>query len=115
LGDHHWAAADLGRDPTAQRNPSEWLLILIGVLSVVLGIALIAQPGAGALALVWLIGWFAILEGCIFVALAFRLKQPRALSCAEAAGVPMELGMLLVTHGESWSAFSPGSALKTHQ
>ena len=56
----------------------EWLLILIGLLSVVLGIALIAQPGAGALALVWLIGWFAILEGCIFIALAFRLKQHAA-------------------------------------
>jgi uncharacterized membrane protein HdeD (DUF308 family) len=56
----------------------EWLLILIGLLSVVLGIALIAQPGAGAPALVWLIGWFAILEGCIFVALAFRLKSHAA-------------------------------------
>jgi uncharacterized membrane protein HdeD (DUF308 family) len=56
----------------------EWLLILIGLLSVVFGIPLIAQPGAGALALVWLIGWFAILEGCIFVALAFRLKSHAA-------------------------------------
>jgi uncharacterized membrane protein HdeD (DUF308 family) len=53
----------------------EWLLILSGLLSVAFGIALIVQPGTGALALVWLIAWFAILAGCIYIALAFRLKK----------------------------------------
>ena len=37
----------------------EWLLGLSGVLSVAFGVIMFAQPGAGALALVWLIGWFA--------------------------------------------------------
>jgi len=53
----------------------EWLLALSGVLSVAFGVILFAQPGAGALALVWLIGWFAIFAGCVYIALAFRLKQ----------------------------------------
>jgi uncharacterized membrane protein HdeD (DUF308 family) len=53
----------------------EWLLGLTGVLSIVFGVILIAKPGAGALALVWVIGWFAIMFGCLYIALAFRLKQ----------------------------------------
>ena len=53
----------------------EWLLILNGVLSIVFGAILFAQPGAGALALVWMIAWYAIFFGCLYIALAFRLKQ----------------------------------------
>jgi uncharacterized membrane protein HdeD (DUF308 family) len=53
----------------------EWLLALSGVLSVAFGVIMFAQPGAGALAVVWLIGWFAIFAGCVYIALAFRLKQ----------------------------------------
>jgi len=53
----------------------EWLLILSGLLSVAFGIILFAQPGTGALALVWFIGWFAVLFGAVNIALAFRLKQ----------------------------------------
>ena len=53
----------------------EWLLGLSGVLSVAFGVIMFVQPGAGALALVWLIGWFAILAGCVYIALAFQLKK----------------------------------------
>jgi len=53
----------------------EWLLILSGVLSIAFGVVLLAQPGTGALALVWTIAWYAIFFGCLYVALAFRLKQ----------------------------------------
>ncbi|MGY8667840.1 HdeD family acid-resistance protein [Bradyrhizobium sp. UFLA05-109] len=53
----------------------EWLLILNGVLSIAFGAVLLAQPGAGALGLVWTIAWYAIFFGCLYVALAFRLKQ----------------------------------------
>ena len=52
-----------------------WLLGLTGALAVAFGVILIAKPHAGALALVWTIGWFAIVFGCLFIALAFRLKK----------------------------------------
>ena len=53
----------------------EWLLILNGVLSIAFGAVLLAQPAAGALGLVWMIAWYAIFFGCLYVALAFKLRQ----------------------------------------
>jgi len=52
-----------------------WLLGLTGALGIAFGVILIAKPGAGALALVWVIGWFAIVFGCLYIALAFRLRK----------------------------------------
>ena len=52
-----------------------WLLVLNGVLCIAFGAIIIARPGAGALALAWMIGWFAVVFGCLTVALAFRLKH----------------------------------------
>ena len=53
----------------------EWLLILNGVLSIAFGVILMAQPDTGALAVAWMIAWYAILFGCLYIALAFRLRQ----------------------------------------
>lgn len=52
-----------------------WLLVLDGILSVIFGILLIAQPVAGALTVLWLIGVYAIAYGGMLVALAFRLHN----------------------------------------
>jgi uncharacterized membrane protein HdeD (DUF308 family) len=65
-----WGAIQLRKE-----MEGEWLLILSGLLSVAFGILLLARPGLGALAVVWMIGWFAILEGCLLVALSFRLRK----------------------------------------
>lgn len=54
---------------------NEWLLIVCGVLSVLFGAVLIVSPGAGALAVLWMIGAFAIAYGVLLVALAFRLRR----------------------------------------
>src|SRR3954452_20546618 len=54
---------------------NEGLLILGGVLSVLFGIGIMLAPGAGALALVWVIGIYAVIIGVLLVALAFRLKK----------------------------------------
>ena len=55
----------------------EWLLVLNGVLSIAFGVVLLAQPGTGALAFVWMIAWYAIFFGLLYVAFAFELKQYR--------------------------------------
>lgn len=55
----------------------EWLLGAAGLLSIVVGGLMIAQPGAGALSLVWLIGGFAFVLGVLLVALAFRVRRFR--------------------------------------
>jgi len=67
-----WGAVELRKELRG-----EWLLALNGLLSIAFGVIMFAQPGAGALALVWIIGWFAILVGWIYIALAFRLKTYR--------------------------------------
>jgi hypothetical protein len=53
----------------------EWFLILGGLVSVVFGILLMAQPGAGALALLWLIATYAVIFGVLLVILAFKVRS----------------------------------------
>jgi uncharacterized membrane protein HdeD (DUF308 family) len=52
----------------------EWMLALGGVLSIIFGILLVINPGAGALAVIWLIGGYAIVFGSLMIALGFRLR-----------------------------------------
>jgi uncharacterized membrane protein HdeD (DUF308 family) len=53
----------------------EWWLILNGALSILIGLFMFFQPGAGALALIWLIGAYALIVGVTLVMLAFKLKS----------------------------------------
>ena len=53
----------------------EWWLGLSGLLSIAFGALVMAWPGAGALSVVWIIGWYALLAGGCLVALAFRLRS----------------------------------------
>ena len=52
----------------------DWLLALAGLLSVVFGVYVLANPGSGALAIVWTIGGYAVLFGIVLCVLAFRLR-----------------------------------------
>jgi uncharacterized membrane protein HdeD (DUF308 family) len=53
----------------------EWLMILTGLVSIVFGILVFLSPGAGALALVWLVSLHAALTGALLLALAFRARR----------------------------------------
>jgi len=59
---------------------NEWALGIGGALSIILGVILFMRPLAGALAMVWVIGLYAVLFGGMLLWLAFRLKGmlPRA-------------------------------------
>jgi uncharacterized membrane protein HdeD (DUF308 family) len=54
---------------------NEWLLLLHGALAMLFGLIVVVLPGAGALALIWLIGSFAFASGLLLIALAFRSKK----------------------------------------
>lgn len=53
---------------------NEGLLIFNGVLTVLFGILMIALPGAGALALLWLIAAFSVAGGLLYLLLAFKVR-----------------------------------------
>jgi uncharacterized membrane protein HdeD (DUF308 family) len=63
---------------------NEWLLILSGVLSVLIGVFILLQPASGALAIVWVIAFWSILFGVLLVGAALRLRKYG--SVAPAAG-----------------------------
>ena len=64
---------------------NEWLMILSGILSIIFGILLIAQPDAGAISIVWLLGAYALLFGILTLMLAFRLRGLRDTPARQAA------------------------------
>jgi uncharacterized membrane protein HdeD (DUF308 family) len=51
----------------------EWLLGLAGAVSIAFGLIMLLFPGAGALAVIWWIGAFAIVLGVMWIALGLRL------------------------------------------
>jgi len=53
----------------------EWFLILMGIVSVIFAIMLLWNPLPGALALVWLIGSYAIVFGVLGIIFGFRLRS----------------------------------------
>lgn len=55
-----------------QEINNEWLLALGGIASIILGVIMIINPGAGLIGLVWAIAGYAIVFGILMIALAFR-------------------------------------------
>jgi len=53
----------------------EWLLALSGILSIVFGVLLLARPQAGALAVAWIIGAYAIVFGALLVGVGVRVHR----------------------------------------
>ena len=57
------------------RLNGEWLLVLSGLVSLLLGIILFVQPAAGVVALSWWLGIYALLFGIALLSAAFRLRH----------------------------------------
>ncbi|MPZ38701.1 MAG: HdeD family acid-resistance protein [Rhizobiales bacterium] len=55
-----------------------WLLILNGAISVLFGLVLLWRPDVGALAVVWIIGVYAIMLGVIYVMFGLKLRTSQA-------------------------------------
>ncbi len=53
---------------------NEWLLIATGIVSLFFGLILVITPVAGALAVAFFIGFFALIYGVLQLILAFRLR-----------------------------------------
>ena len=52
----------------------EWSLVLSGLASVAFGVIVIAPPGAGALAMLWVIAASSIIVGILLVVLSFQAR-----------------------------------------
>lgn len=53
----------------------EWFLGLSGVVSILLGVLLMTNPGAGLTVLAWYIGAYALISGILAITLALRLRK----------------------------------------
>jgi uncharacterized membrane protein HdeD (DUF308 family) len=53
----------------------EWLLALSGLVAIVFGAIVVAVPAAGAVALVWLVAFYAIVTGVLLLGLAWRERR----------------------------------------
>lgn len=56
-------------------SADEGSLLLGGAASVVFGLVVILRPGAGAVALTWLLGLYALIFGALLVGLSIRLRR----------------------------------------
>ncbi len=57
--------------------PNEWWLILAGLVSIAFAFLVLWQPVAGALAVLWLIGSWAIVCGVLLIGVGLRLRRAR--------------------------------------
>ena len=74
----------------------EAFLVLNGIISVIFGLSIFIFPGAGALALVWLISMYAIISGFLLLMLAGRARNWK-----NSSGEPNALPPGDLSHGRS--------------
>ncbi len=65
----------LGAAVTGPRFEPGWLMALDGIVSIIFGIALIARPGSGILAIVWALGLYTVVVGVWSLVTAYRVHR----------------------------------------
>jgi uncharacterized membrane protein HdeD (DUF308 family) len=73
--------------PTASR---EWTLAAAGIISVLFGMLLIAQPSVGLLTLVWLVAIYALVFGILLIIRAFQFKSSSNIPLNREEKAPMQ-------------------------
>jgi uncharacterized membrane protein HdeD (DUF308 family) len=53
---------------------NEWLYVLSGIVSIAFGTLLIVAPGDGAFAVLFVIGFYALFAGVMYIAIGLRLR-----------------------------------------
>lgn len=61
-----------------QQIRREWLLVANGIISIIFGALVMLFPTGGALAMVWLVSFYAMLSGVLLLTLAFRAHSWRS-------------------------------------
>ena len=61
----------------------EFWLALSGILSVLFAFLVMLRPAAGALAMAWVIGWWALFMGAMLVMLSLKLRSLRRLDYSQ--------------------------------
>jgi uncharacterized membrane protein HdeD (DUF308 family) len=66
----------------------EWVLVLAGLVSIVFGVLVFLFPAAGALAMVWMISFYAIASGVLLLVAAWRARKLPEASWRGGMGQP---------------------------
>jgi uncharacterized membrane protein HdeD (DUF308 family) len=61
----------------------EWFYILGGLASIVFAVLLVIQPSEGILALLWLLGFYAVTFGGLMIVVAFRMRRIAGLKAQQ--------------------------------
>jgi uncharacterized membrane protein HdeD (DUF308 family) len=63
---------------SVRETGAKWLFAVSGILSIILGILLLVRPIAAIIAVIWIIGAYAVIAGIVLIVLGFRLRSPKA-------------------------------------
>jgi uncharacterized membrane protein HdeD (DUF308 family) len=63
---------------SVRETGAKWLFAVSGILSIILGILLLIRPIAAIIAVIWIIGAYAVIAGIVLIVLGFRLRSPKA-------------------------------------
>ncbi|KIG02934.1 HdeD family acid-resistance protein [Caballeronia concitans] len=72
-----------------RRGRTQWPLLFVGSLSVLFGMFVLAVPGAGALALVWMIGTYAMVTGALLLFLGIGARNWRSTVLRDKQNAPL--------------------------
>ncbi len=74
--------------PMRKQVKHAWVLVVSGLLSVAFGLLLIAWPVTGILAVIWMVGVYALITGGLLVGLAFSMRRSEKKGTRVEHGAP---------------------------